>query len=203
MTLPRGRDCKVCTSKLRNQIEKLMLNGSGAEFVSQWCHDHGFEVSHTSILRHMKNHTNGFETKKGRKTNDTDDILSDDEKAMIEDSIIVDLSEYLIKLGLNEHDLLNIENNLESNIGAFQNAINLIMFKNLAIVDHEITANMNRKCKYPLEKIKGLKVLSDIWFRSNGTDNMVNQNTALETLQKSGYEIKKIIDVDVDSKILE
>ena len=190
------RRCKICEHSLRPQIEKLMSKGASCYWVSDWCNDKGFKVAHSSIIFHMENHVEGYKSFKAKKSN-IDEILNDQEfeKAKTENLTIINLDSYLDKLGLTREELLDIENNLDKNITAFQSAINLIMFKNLALVDNLLQGTLDKKEKYPQEKIRGLKNLSEIWFKATGIDTAINQNIAYQMLEKEGYEVKKVIDI--------
>ena len=57
-----GRKCKVCQSRLRNEIERLVLEGKlGYRMISRWVENQGEDLTKDNIYQHHKRHMIGME----------------------------------------------------------------------------------------------------------------------------------------------
>ena len=189
--------CKVCGSELREKIEKYMVGGASPFWMSDWCKDRKLNVSSSAIETHMVQHVVGYRERKMKSVEQVTTNQITGEPLPPEPTI--NLDSYLAKLGLSENELLDIENNLPKNIGALQSALNLIMFKNLCIVNYQMDGVLDRTQVYPMEKIKGLRSLAEIYFRATGVDTMISEDVAFKQLDARGYQISTPQLIDIES----
>ncbi|WP_013335132.1 hypothetical protein [Gloeothece verrucosa] len=190
-----GAYCKVCQSALRDDIDAYLMGGATPKWLAQWCSDRGFQVSHTSIRNHAKSHIVGYNAPKSHVTK----VAKDAKNPNIEpDPTIVNFDEYCHRLGLNPSDFENLEDNLEKVIGASQKALTLLFFRESAILDSKLNAHAHSKGIHPMEHIKGLRSIFEMYSRVMGIDKLIDENSALQTLESMGYTIQKTIDIDAN-----
>jgi flagellar basal body P-ring protein FlgI len=51
-----SRECLICTSEFRSEIEQQFKNGDSYKSISDWCKKQGFKISLASIERHLESH---------------------------------------------------------------------------------------------------------------------------------------------------
>jgi hypothetical protein len=183
-----NKRCKICTSNLRDEIEKLMFSDRGSDFVESWCNDHGLLVSKTSILRHMHNHTEGYNPSKKQHDNKyNDDILEEKEKEKKEINL-ESYSQYLKRYNVNL-DKLNTIKDYETLYDSYQKMISELILQTFYLCKINTEKTINYEGKYPLEKIKTLKILIEINEKINPINITLDINRAIELLSNEGYKI--------------
>jgi hypothetical protein len=188
--------CKVCESKLRFEIDKQILAGCNFNYLSGWCKDRDFNVSSITLKHHANNHIPNYKKPKKSVKNSIKPI----EKKSDIDFNIICFEAYCHSIGLEPDDFKNLDDNLEKIIYGSQKALSLLFFKNSAIVDFKLTQHLNNQSAYPLEQIKGLRSIFEMYAKVTGIEIMINENTAIKLLESLGYTISKnTIDVEVKS----
>lgn len=174
--------CRLCNSPLRKEIDELVTTKATGTYIRDWLLDRGEKFSLNAIYTHIKHHKESQTTEE-----DVDNTTVVVDKV---DKVII-FSDYLARLKITETELIEIAKDPERSIGALQIALNLVVFKNLCLIDHQMDATLNRESKYPIEKVKGLKLLLDSYFKAMGIDKIIDENAAIETLTKAGYNVKQ------------
>lgn len=189
--------CKVCESKLRVEIDKQILAGCNFNYLSNWCKDRDFKVTSITIKHHANNHIANY--KKAKKSVQSS-IHPIEEKSDLDFNIIC-FEAYCHSIGLEPDDFKNLDDNLEKIIYGSQKALSLLFFKNSAVVDFKLTQHLNNQSAYPLEQIKGLRSIFEMYAKVTGIETMINETTAIKTLESAGYTIiKNTIDVEIKNQ---
>jgi len=187
--------CKVCKTVLREQIEKLMIENNSSQYVETWCNDHNFSISHTSIIRHMNNHYRNeygeYVTNYNKKEN-KDDILTELEKSIIED----DLETYQEFLNRFKVDIKKLQSNddYEKLYGSYQQIISEIIVKSLYLIDINLEKTIKNDGKYPVEKIKSLRLLLEINDKINPINMSLNINRAIQLISDNGFVVSEKVE---------
>ena len=180
-----GRKCKTCESSLRDEIDSMIMAGANWKYLEAWCSDRGLQISETALRNHAKAHIKGYEPPK---THEVKDAPQEKELAKVEvDPTIVDFDRYCADIGLDKDDLEDVENN----VSACQRATSLIFFKLTAIADRKLEDYFLGKTRYPTEQIKALKLGYEVYCKAIGIENIIDENTAIKTLESLGYRIHK------------
>jgi hypothetical protein len=180
-----GRKCKTCESTLRDEIDSMIMSGANWKYLEAWCGDRGMRITETALRNHAQAHIKGYEAPK---THEIKDAPIEKQLAKFEpDPTIVDFDRYCQHIGLNQDDLLDIENS----INACQKAASLIFFKLTAIADKKLEDYFLGKTRYPTEQIKALKLGYEVYCKAVGLENIIDENTAIKTLESLGYQIQK------------
>ncbi|MDJ0716915.1 MAG: hypothetical protein QNJ54_22315 [Prochloraceae cyanobacterium] len=180
-------NCKVCNSELQTDIDNKILSGCSYNEISNWCRERGFKISPPTIKRHALSHLQNPKTK----------IVEGDR----EGTKLVNFDAYCKSLGLSHEDFENLEENLEKVIYGSQKAISIILFKNLALVNYKLSQNLNDLGSYPMEQIKGMRLLFEMYTRLLGLEMMVNENKAIQYLESLGHHFNgsKVINVESEN----
>ena len=187
--------CKVCKTVLREQIEKLMIENNSSQYVETWCNDHNFSISHTSIIRHMNNHYRNeygeYVTNYNKKEN-KDDILTELEKSIIED----DNETYQEFLNRFKVDIKKLQSNddYEKLYGSYQQIISEIIVKSLYLIDINLEKTIKNDGKYPVEKIKSLRLLLEINDKINPINMSLNINRAIQLISDNGFVVSEKVE---------
>jgi hypothetical protein len=186
-------NCKICQSEHCQEIDKMIKDGIVIDYLFGWCKDRGFKVSRNTLRNHAKSHIDGFNF-----TEKTTSIMpKNEELTPIEyPETIINFEEYCQSIGLDPVYFKNLENHLEHIIYGSQKALSLLFFKNTAIVDRKLTNNLIGNGSYPVAEIKGLRSLFEMYSRIIGLETMIDENTAIKTLENLGYNISKTIDIN-------
>ena len=179
------RKCKTCQSTLRDEIDGMIMSGANWKYLESWCSDRGLVISETALRNHAKKHIKGYVAPK---TNEVKKAPKPQELAKVKVTpTLVDFDRYCQSIGLNLDDLEDIDNN----IGACQKAASLIFFKLTAIADSKLLDYFQGKTRYPTEQIKALKLGYEVYCKAIGIENVIDENTAIKTLESLGYKIEK------------
>lgn len=180
-----GRKCKTCESTLRDEIDSMIMSGVNWKYLEAWCRDRGLNITETALRNHAKAHIKGYEAPK---THEVKDAPKEKQLAKFEpDPTIVDFDRYCEDIGLNLDELENIEHN----INACQRAASIIFYKLTAIADKKLSDYFQGKTRYPTEQIKALKLGYEVYCKAIGIENVIDENTAIKTLESLGYRIQK------------
>lgn len=187
--------CKVCESKLRGDIDKQIKSGCNFNYLARWCKERNFKVTPQTLKNHAINHIAGYKISSKSKK---EFIESVDNNSNIDFNIIC-FEAYCNAIGLEPNDFKNLDDNLEKIIYGSQKALSLLFFKNSAVVDFKLTQHMNSQSAYPLEQIKGLRSIFEMYAKITGIEFMINENIAIKLLESLGYTISKNT-IDVEGK---
>lgn len=188
--------CKVCQSELKTQIDRQLLAGSNLSYLAQWCSERNLTLSVASLKRHAQQHLKGWQEPKLTAETKPSHChqLADQEEGLN----IICFEAYCHSIGLNPADFKDLELNIEKVIYGSQKALSLLFFKNCAAVDFKLTQHLSDRAGYPLEQIRGLRSVFEMYAKVTGIDIMINENAAIKMLENSGYTItKNTIDIDV------
>lgn len=187
--------CKVCRSQHLADIDRLIISGANFNYLSQWCSDRGFKVTSNTLKRHANKHVADYQpSSKIEHSN----LEASSQKSEVEFNIIC-FEAYCNSIGLKPSDFQDLELNIEKIIYGSQKALSLLFFKNCAIVDFKLTQHLSDRAAYPLEQIRGLRSVFEMYAKVTGIDIMINENAAIKMLESAGYTISKnTIDVPVE-----
>lgn len=177
------RKCKTCQSSLRDEIDGMIMAGTGWKYLELWCSDRGLVISETALRNHAKRHIKNYEAPK---TNEIKDAPKPQELPTIEaDPTIVDFDRYCQSIGL---DLKKLDC-LEANIDAAQRASSLIFFRLNAIADAKLRDYEIGMTKFPVEQLRALKLSYEVYSKVLGVEKFVDENAAIATLEAIGYTV--------------
>lgn len=183
------KNCPLCglEDDVKQEISNLYSVGKSNEYLQGYLDNNGVLVELDDIRIHFLKHYN-----KSKK-----DFV---EAMKIEAEIakggkveILDFDKFLSEFGLSYGQVIDVENNLDINVTAIQNILNLLMLKNLALANERLQECFETDRRYPKDFILGLKALSEIHCRYLGIDIIINANQAIKTIEAQGYQITEII----------
>ena len=202
--------CKVCQSKLLSDIDGQIKAGANFNYLASWCSDRGFKVTAATLKRHATKHIEGY---KGSPTT-RQKPLDDSSKAskpqsenrrgglsQINNPNIISFEAYCQSIGLEPHHFQDLEQNFDRIIYGSQKALSLLFFKGTAIVDFKMTQHLLGQSAYPLQQIKGLRSIFEMYAKVTGLEAVIDENVAVKSLESMGYTItKETIDITSSSK---
>lgn len=187
--------CKVCRSQHLADIDRLIVSGSNFDYLSQWCSDRGFQVTSNTLKRHANNHVAGYQPRSQIKPSTP---ATSTEQSEVEFNLIC-FEAYCDSIGLNPEDFRDLDSNIEKIIYGSQKALSLLFFKNCAIVDFKLTQHLGDRAGYPLEQIRGLRSVFEMYAKVTGIEIAIDENVAIKMLESAGYTISKnTIDIEAN-----
>lgn len=183
------RECPLCgmNEEIKQAVSNLYSIGKSFDYLQGYLDNQGIVIEVDDIRIHFLKHYN-----KSRK--DLNEALRIEAEISKGGKVeILDFDKFLAEFGLTYTQVINVETNLDANITAIQNIINLLMLKNLALANERLQECFESDRRYPRDFILGLKALSDIHSRYLGVDIIINANTAIKTIEAQGYQISEII----------
>lgn len=179
--------CKICQSKLREDIDKQIRSGSNFNYLAKWCKDRDFKVTPQTLKRHAINHLADYSLPE-KPNKETIELVQEQTNINLN---IISFEAYCNAIGLESKDFKNLDYNLEKIIYGSQKALSLLFFKNSAVVDFKLTQHINSQSAYPSQQIKGLRLIFEMYAKITGIELMINENTAIKLLESLGYTISK------------
>ncbi|ELS05123.1 hypothetical protein Xen7305DRAFT_00048630 [Xenococcus sp. PCC 7305] len=175
------RKCKACTSKLRNEIDLKIMEGASFTYLAKWCCDRGLQITDTALRKHANNHIEGYDPKvfsEVKKAPKVDSIAN-----QLPDPTIVDFQAYLKKIDLDIKEAIKDEK-CEKQIQSLRLSVAENYFRLSAILNQKLIDYSEGKTKFPMEQIKGLRLLFDIYTKATGLDLNVDHNKAFEIIRR-------------------
>lgn len=184
------RQCKICTSKLRNEVDELLISIEyNADYIAKYCNDKGLVVSPSTVRRHGTLHLTGYNP-----SQNLSEVKKLDKKPP--KLLLMDFDDYLKSLGIDRKIVENIDEFYDENITAYQKGINVLMFKTMTVLNEKLNLIMTSEGKFPSDEIKALKLMSDVFNRCTGIDKTIDENVAINHLEILGYDVRqKTIDI--------
>ena len=193
--------CKVCQSKLLSDLDRQIKAGANFNYLVGWCSDRGFKVTATTLKRHATKHVEGYKRSptppekpvdnspkaiKLKQENNQPDLT------VIDNPNIISFEAYCNSIGLKPHHFQDLEQNFDRIIYGSQKALSLLFFKGTAIVDFKLTQHIYSQSAYPLQQIKGLRAIFEMYAKVTGIEAIIDENIAIKTLESIGYSIVKL-----------
>lgn len=183
------KQCPLCSlnEEIKQAVSNLYSVGKSFDYIQGYLDQLGETITLDEIRIHFTKHYN-----KSRK--DLTEALRIEAEISKGGKVeILDFDKFLAEFGLTYSQVIDVENNLDSNVSAIQNIINLLMLKNLALANERLQECFESDRRYPKDFILGLKALSEIHCRYLGVDIIINANQAIKTIEAQGYQISEII----------
>jgi len=183
------KQCPLCSldEKIKQAISNLYSVGKSFDYIQGYLDNKEILIELDDIRIHFTKHFN-----KSRK--DLNEALRIEAEISRGGKVeILDFDKFLSEFGLTYSQVINVETNLDANVTAIQNIINLLLLKNLALANERIEECFSSDRRYPKDFILGLKALCEIHCRYLGVDIVINANTAIKTIESQGYQISEII----------
>lgn len=183
------KECPLCSlnEEIKQAISNLYSVGKSFDYIQGYLDNHGIVIEVDEIRIHFLKHY-----KKSRK--DLNEALRIEAEIARGGKVeILDLDKFLNEFGLTYTQVIDVENNLDINVTAIQNIINLLMIKNLCLANERLQECFESDRRYPKDFVLGLKALSEIHCRYLGVDIIINANSAIKTIEAQGYQISEII----------
>ncbi len=183
------RQCKICASKLRNDIDELLVSGNyTAEYISKYACDRGLIISHSTVRRHGTLHVIGYNP-----SQNTSEVRKLDKKPP--KLSLIDFDEYLKSLGIDRNIVENLDEFFEENLSAYQKGMNLLMFKTMTVLNGKLDRTMQNEDKFPSDEIKALKMMTEAFNKATAVEKFIDENTAVNHLETLGYDLRRNITI--------
>ncbi len=154
-----GIECKVCTSKKKEYIEQLILQGNSNLTISQTLKDMNEDISHASINRHKTKHMADYADtvkensgEKGNRKYDREDSKN---------AFVINASDIYSEVKNQALHVISYDELAENNT-TVRLMLDRILNNQLAITIDLQEKYMQGKSKYPNEQIRGLQVIQDM-----------------------------------------
>jgi hypothetical protein len=140
---------------------------------------------------HYRNEYGEYVTNYNKKEN-KDDILTELEKSIIED----DNETYQEFLNRFKVDIKKLQSNddYEKLYGSYQQIISEIIVKSLYLIDINLEKTIKNDGKYPVEKIKSLRLLLEINDKINPINMSLNINRAIQLISDNGFVVSEKVE---------
>ncbi|NER53124.1 MAG: hypothetical protein F6J92_42120 [Symploca sp. SIO1A3] len=145
--------CKVCTSILKDEIERMIMQGHTFYKISKYAEDRGLLISDKSLRRHADNHMPNYQ----RRDNLQDETEQKPFDIKVNDPNIVDIEAISKELKYNPDCLTD----------AAKVLLGRILLNQLNIVCANQMAFMQGLGRYPKEQIQGLNTIFDLLEKIN------------------------------------
>ncbi|BAZ47380.1 hypothetical protein NIES4102_44260 (plasmid) [Chondrocystis sp. NIES-4102] len=197
--------CKVCQSKLLSDLDRQIKAGANFNYLVGWCSDRGFKVTANTLKRHALKHIAGYkqlEVTKEKLIDHQPKVIKQKQVdhqptiTEINNPNIISFEAYCQSIGLQPNHFQDLEQNFDKIIYGSQKALSLLFFKGTAIVDFKLTQHLYGQSAYPLQQIKGLRSIFEMYAKVTGIEAVIDENVAIKILESMGYSINKsIIDI--------
>ena len=181
------KQCPLCSlnQETYQAVSNLYSIGKNFDYIQGYLDNQGIVIEVDDIRIHFLKHYN----KSKKELNEALRIEAEISRGgKVE---ILDFDKFLSEFGLTYTKVIDIENNLDVNITAIQNIINLLLLKNLALANERLQECFESDRRFPKDFIFGLKALSEIHCRYLGVDILINANQAIKTIESQGYKIEE------------
>ena len=196
--MPRQNFAKIetLTEKDLKKIQSLAKNGYSYKYIFEWLQETGFKISESTVKIWHKKYL--------------ESIASDDDKAKqalkavdkqerdTTANPVIDNPKDLEKIrnDWNIPDVEILDTNPETAIGASQRlAYDLFMSVGI-LTKNRLNLHQQGKAKFPIEQIKALKLLYEIYAPLMGVTELVSPNAAIKSLESFGYNLEGLKKAD-------
>lgn len=180
-----ARPCKVCSSTLRAEIDRQILDGVSFYNLEKYCTDRGLRISAVSINRHAKSHVKGYEDRSNGSFNYEPTNTPRNQTA--------------IETSLNP---LIIESVDSSDLDVLISTFKTNMMRSIAncssVVDNKLLAYMNGEAKAPSDEIRMLKNLVEILDICTGKERHKRAGQHIFDLERSFKQDDTSLDAEID-----
>jgi hypothetical protein len=170
------RNCKICNSEYREQLETFILQGFSDSYCVDWLKERDIKITVHQIKNHIIKHTQMSVTLED--TDRKEGIQQKTERINAEsDSLKINLP--------------TIPENItfEELVSWVQGSIGRIFIKQCTIVEQSQNLYVEGQIKHPTEQIRALKYLSDVldlaWAYKPGVD----LTRAISVIESEGFSI--------------
>ena len=176
-----ARRCKTCTSTLRDEIDKQIMQGASFTYLEKWCCDRGLQITTTALRKHANSHIDGYDAQ----------IFAEVKKAPVVDTIahqlpdptIVDFDAYLKSIQLDYKEVLK-ENDTKSHLKSLELSVVENYFRLSAILNQKLIAYEQGQVKFPIEQIKAIRLFFEVYLKVTGIDFYIEHNKAFDFIDK-------------------
>lgn len=179
--------CPVCCleDNVKQSVTNLYTVGKSIDYIQGYLDSLGIVIEIDDIRIHFLKHYN-----KSKK--DLNEALKIEAEIARGGKVeILNFDKFLSEFGLSYAQVIDIENNLDANVSAVQNIINLLMLKNLCLANERLQECFESDRRFPKDFVLGLKALSEIHCRYLGIEVLINDNQAIKTIEARGYKIEE------------
>lgn len=182
-----ARPCKSCSSKIRSEIDKQLLNGVSYSQVQKYCLARGFRITEKSLREYALNHVKDFvaHAKAGFNYTPTDTPRNETAKEC-------------------ELKPLLVETVKTSDVDTLIEVLETKLLRSIAnaasIVDDKLIRYMQGECQAPSNEVRLLKYLVEVADILTGTvkhkragKHIFDLKTALENNQKQSLDVDALI----------
>lgn len=191
--------CKVCNCDLKDEIEKMILQGHSNNQIAKYLQAKGIDISHASINRHKSKH------------------MPEHSETIKNLALPIHNTKLPVNNGLpiNPIETLDKAIKMRNSVKKFQiifSHMQLVLNNQLTIVLNLQKSFMNNESRYPYEEVRGLYIINDILikfgnFMNNMPDILPLSMSKDKTLSDKVVEINDAmingkISVDTANKLL-
>ncbi|NJS16205.1 MAG: hypothetical protein HC787_02880 [Nostocaceae cyanobacterium CSU_2_110] len=176
-----ARQCKTCTSTLRDEIDLQIMQGASFAYIERWCSDRGLIISVTALRKHAVNHIKGYKEKMVSEVKECPKV--DTIANQLPDPTIVDFEAYLKKIELDIKESIETKDCAQQ-LKALQMSVVENYFRLSAILNQKLIEYAEGKTKFPMEQVKAVSLFFDVYCKSTGLNLYIDHNLALDIVNK-------------------
>lgn len=200
--MPRNGFSKIdaLPEKDRQQIESLAKNGYSFKYIAEWLETKGFNIHIKTVQNWHKKYLESIapNDEKAEKALKAVEKLERDTTA---NPIIDDEKELeRIRQSWDVPNISTLDTNPELAVGASQKmAYDLFMSVGI-LTKNRLNLYQKGECKFPIEQVKALKLLYEMYAPLLGVSELVSPNAAIKSLESFGYNLEGLKNAnDTDS----
>lgn len=190
--MPRQNFSKIETlpEKDLKRIQSLAKNGYSFKYIFQWLQETGFKISEKTVQIWHKKYLESIANDNEKAKQALASINKHDRDTTA--NPLIDNPEDLEKIRNNWDipDLEILDNNPQIAIGASQKLAYDLFMSVGVLTKNRLNLHQKGEAKFPIEQIKALKLLYEVYAPLMGVNELVSPNAAIKSLESYGYNLE-------------
>lgn len=185
--------CDSLSPEIQTELIALYQQGYSFRYLEKWLDDKGFKILQKQIQNWLEYRLNGIKAIDNEKTKSEEyqEKIDRDTQA----NPVIDDPIELEKIAKN-YDIPNniqvLDTSPEQVIGASQKMVSDLFLSTGVLVKNRLNLYEQGQAKFPIEQIKALKLLYEMFSPLLGIPEYISPISAIKSLEYNGYDVSKL-----------
>ncbi len=194
--MPRQNFSKIDSlpEKDLKQIQSLTKNGYSFKYIFEWLETKGYKIAEKTVQNWHKKYLESIASDDNPTAKKALSAIEKQERDTTANPLIdnpKDLEKIAKVYGIPK-SINTLDTNPESIIGASQKMISDLFLSTGILCKNRLNLYQNGQAKFPIEQIKALKLLYEMFSTLLGVNELVSPNAAVKSLESYGYNVSDL-----------
>ena len=193
--MPRQNFSKIETLPEKNlkRIQSLAKNGYSFKYIHSWLLETGFQIAEKTVQIWLKKYLETITTDDNSTAKKALSSIEKQDRDTTANPLIDDINDLEdIKKKWDVPDINTLDISPETAIGASQKMVFDLFMSVGILTKNRLNMYQNGLAKFPLEQIKALKMVFEMYSPLMGVSELVSCNSAIKSLESYGYDLSNI-----------